>query len=238
MVESKHLDSQREVAINNVSRGLVTVTSPGSIVSDAYRTLRTNLMYTLRDVMPRTIIMTSPDSIEGKSTACANLAVVLAQADKSTLIMDCDLRKPTVHELFGLRNEQGLTDALAENRSLREIWQEPLLGLKVVTAGSVPPNPTELLGSRVFAELLDQARQEFDYVLIDAPPTWPVSDALILATLGDGVLLVLDSRNTGKAAVRQAMSSLQGVGANVLGTVMNNIELSKDDYRHHGYTKE
>lgn len=238
MVESKHLDSQREVAINNVSRGLVTVTSPGSIVSDAYRTLRTNLMYTLRDVMPRTIIMTSPDSIEGKSTACANLAVVLTQADKSTLIMDCDLRKPTVHELFGLRNEQGLADALAENRSLREIWQEPLLGLKVVPAGSVPPNPTELLGSRVFAELLDQARQEFDYVLIDAPPTWPVSDALILATLGDGVLLVLDSRNTGKAAVRQAMNSLQGVGANVLGTVMNNIELSKDDYRHHGYPRE
>jgi capsular exopolysaccharide synthesis family protein len=121
-------------------------------------------------------------------------------------------------------------------RKLQENWKEPMEGLKVVTVGPIPPNPTELLGTRRFSELLASLREEFDYVLIDAPPVGMVSDPAILATQGDGVLLVSDAQNTRKGSVRQAMRSLEAVGAPVLGTVMNNVEVPRgDNYHYYGY---
>lgn len=234
----RHRRARRGASTDDAPGQIVTITNPTSVVSEAYRILRTNLLYTLVDTSPKAIVVTSPDSIEGKSTTCVNLGVVLAQADKNTLIMDCDFRKPGVHRAFGLPNRQGVVSALAGDCSLQEVWQEPVPGLKVATAGPIPPNPAELLASRQFADFLDQARREFDYVLIDAPPTRPVSDALILAAVGDGVLLVLDSQNTGKVALRQAMHSLQAVRANVLGTVMNNVEVSRNDDRYQSYGLE
>jgi receptor protein-tyrosine kinase len=159
---------------------------------------------------------------------------VLAQAEKRTLLVDCDLRKPVVHKLFGLRNVQGIVNVLVGEHSLSEVWQEPLQGLKVVTTGPIPPNPAELLGSRRFAEFLASIRKDFDYVLIDAPPVQLVSDPAILASQGDGVLLVIDAQETRKGAVRQAMRSLEAVGAVVLGTVMNNVKVSKSGYYGYG----
>lgn len=213
---------------------LVTLLEPASVAAEAYRTLRTSLLYSLVDTPPKVIIVTSPGPTEGKSTTCANLAVVLAQADKRTLIMDCDLRKPTMHRIFGLRNVRGVVNVLAGEHDLSEICQEPLAGLKVATAGPLPPNPAELVGSRRFADLVGRARKEFDYVLIDAPPTELVTDPAIIATQGDGVLLVLDAQNTRKGAVRQSVRSLKTVGANVLGTVMNNVESGKGGYYRDG----
>ena len=201
----------------------VTIIDPAGAASEAYRTLRTNLLYARVDSPPKTIVVTSPGPGEGKSTTCANLAVVLAQANKSILIMDCDFRKPVLHKLFGLRNIHGVVDVLVGEHGLPEIWQEPLPGLKAVTSGPIPPNPAELLGSRRFAELIEQAREEFDYVLIDSPPTEAVSDAMIASTQTDGVLLVLDAQNTRKGVLWQAMRNLEAVGATVLGTVMNNF---------------
>jgi capsular exopolysaccharide synthesis family protein len=180
-------------------------------------------------------VVTSPSLMEGKSITCANLGVVLAQAHKSTLILDCDFRKPVIHKVFGLRNLLGVVDVLVGERSQQEIWQEPLPGLKVGTAGSIPPNPTELLGSSGVAELLEQVRQEFDYVLLDVPPMQLVSDPAILATQADGVLLVIDSLKTRRSSARQAMRSLEVVGAYVLGTVVNNVKVSKDDLYDRGH---
>jgi capsular exopolysaccharide synthesis family protein len=230
-----HRRALREAAIGNVPGHLITITDPGSAVSEDYRILRANLPYTLVDARPRAIVVTSPNILEGKSTTCANLGVVLAQAKKSTLVMDCDFRKPALHKIFGLRNLQGVVSALAGDCSLQEAWQEPLPGLKVVSAGPIPPNPAELLDSKRFTNLLDWVRREFDYVLIDAPPVRPISDTLVLAAMGDGVLLVLDSQNTAKAALRQTMHSLRAVRANVLGTVMNNVEASINDNRYRSY---
>lgn len=172
-------------------------------------------------------MLTSPGPREGKSTTCANLGVALAQAGRRTLIVDCDLREPTVHKIFGLHDDRGIVDVLAEGRDWREVSQEPLSGLKVIVVGPVPPNPTELLSSRRFAEFLDQARRAFDYVLIDAPATDLVSDPAIVATQGDGALLVLDARDMRKGAVLQAMRRLQTVGATVLGTIMNDAKVSE-----------
>ncbi len=215
---------------NGFSMSLATVSDPAGITAEAYRTLRTNLFYAVVDNPPKVIMVTSPGSGEGKSTTCANLAVVLVQADKSTLIMDCDMRKPQVHAVFGLRNFRGVTDVLRGEASLPEVCQEPLAGLKAATSGSPPPNPAELLSSGRFAELVGRARQMFDYVLIDAPPVEMVSDPLILATQADGVLLVLDAQNTRKRALRRSVRRLETVDANVIGTVMNNVDVSERGY--------
>jgi receptor protein-tyrosine kinase len=215
---------------DDLSGHLVTVLEPTSTVSEAYRTLRTSILYAFVDTPPQVIVFTSPGYGEGKSTTCANLGVVLAQADKKTLIIDGDLRKPAMHRIFGLRNVDGVVDVLAGEHDLSDACQEPLVGLKVATSGSLPPNPTELVGSRRFAELVKRARQEFDYVLIDTPPTELVSDPAIIAVQGDGVLLVLDAQNTRRRSVQQSVRSLRTVGASVLGTVLNNVKNIGGEY--------
>lgn len=222
--------AEREEKRNDFADRLVTLQDPMNGASEDYRSLRTSLLYALVDTPPKVIVMTSPGPSEGKSTTCANLAVVLAQAGKNTLILDCDLRKPAIHRAFGARNFTGVVNILVGECGLSEAWQDPLSGLKLISAGPIPPNPAELLGSMRFAQLLGQARAQFDYVLIDAPPTGPVADPAILATQGDGVLLVIDAQNTRKGALHQAMRSLEGIGANVLGTVMNNLKAPKDGY--------
>lgn len=216
------------------SEHLIAVSDPLSAAAEAYRTLRTNLFYALVDNPPKVIVLTSPGPGEGKSTTCANLGVVMAQTGKSVLVLDCDLRRPTMHRIFGLRNFNGLVDILVGSREPREVLQEPLHGLKVLTVGSVPPNPAELLGSKRFADFLSVARKEFDYVLVDAPPVGVVSDPIILSTEADGVLLVVDAQSSRKWSLSQGIRSLQGVGAKVLGTVMNRVPVSKGSY--YGYS--
>ena len=202
---------------------LVTLEDPTNATTEAYHTLAANLLYALADTPSKVIVLTSPGPGEGKTTICSNLGVVLAQADQSVLLVDCNLHRPGVHRVFGLQNLQGLEDVLAGERRVREIWHEPLAGLKVITAGPVSPYPAELLSSKRFKTLLSQGSSEFDYVLIDSPSlAMTVPDPLILATQGDGVLLVLDAQSTRKEAVREAMRNLKSVQANVLGTVVNN----------------
>jgi len=208
---------------DDASRDLVTVHDPSGAASESYRMLRTNLFYSLVDSPPKVIVLTSAHLGEGKSTTAGNLGVALAQADKNVLIVDCDLRSPRLHSMFGVNNSRGLVDVLAGSARTEEVWREPIPGLKLVCAGPTPPNPAELLGSRRSAEFLAEMRRRFDYVLVDAPPVG-VSDSAVLAAHGDGVLLVLDSRRTRKGPLKHAIRVLRGVGANVLGTVMNNFE--------------
>ena len=215
---------------------LVTVVDPIGAPAEAYRTLRASLVHRLVDLPHKVIAMTGPGAGEGKSTTCANLGVVLAQAGSSTLILDCDLRKPAIHEYFGLRNLSGVVDILTHESDLREVWQEPLPGLTFVSAGPIPPNPAELLSSRRFSELIDQAHREFDYVLVDTTPIQLASDALTIAQQSDGVLLILDARNTSKGSVLQSIGRLESVGAKVLGTVMNNVKAPRQrKYDHTAY---
>ncbi|MBA2441359.1 MAG: CpsD/CapB family tyrosine-protein kinase [Rubrobacter sp.] len=215
---------------------LATLLDPTGGASEDYRTLRTSLLYSLVDEPPKAIVITSPGPGEGKSTTCANLGVVLAQAGKRTLVVDCDLRKPRMHQLFGLRNLQGLVNVLVGERSSEEVARGGAVrDLEVVTSGSLPPNPSELLGSQRFSEFLEGARQEFDYVLLDAPPVELVSDPIILCGQADGALLVFDARNTRKGSLKQSVHNLQAVGTNVLGTVMNSASSSKGGYYYDGY---
>jgi capsular exopolysaccharide synthesis family protein len=215
---------REEKEARNLSGHLVTLLDPTDVASEAYRTLRTNLLYAFVDDPPKVIVFTSPGRREGKSITCANLGVVLAQAGRSALIVDCDLRKPAMHQVFGLDNSRGLITVLVKEGSLQDTWHEPIEGLKVLTVGPAPPNPAEVLSTQRFAELVGQVREEFDYVLLDGPPVGPVSDSAILSVHADGALLVVDAQNTRKVAVRQSVRSLEAVGANVLGVVMNKAQ--------------
>jgi capsular exopolysaccharide synthesis family protein len=215
------------------SSSLVTVLDPASSTAEAYRTLCTRLLSAPGDALPKVVVITSPaGSAEGKSTFCANLGVVLAQTGKNTLVVDCDFRRPVMHEIFGLRSIRGVVDVLGGAQGLPEVCQEPLSGLsllKVLTVGPPPQNPAELLGSQRLSEFFTNVRKQFDYVLIDSAPIGFVSDPIVLSIQGDGVLLTL-GKKTRKEDLRHAMRSLEGVGANVLGTVMNNAKESTGGY--------
>jgi len=222
----------KETKSGELSGCLTTVLDPRGAAAEAYRTLRTNLIYATVDEAPKLVIVTSPGPAEGKSTICANLGVVLAQAGKSTLLIDCDLRRPTMHEIFGLRSARGLVNVVVAEENFEEACQKPLanLDLEVLTAGALPPNPAEFVNSRRLSEFFATVREKFDHVLVDTSPLGEVSDPIILATQGDGVLLTLDARKTRKIKVQRAVRSLTAVGANVLGTVMNNTTTGKVGY--------
>jgi capsular exopolysaccharide synthesis family protein len=222
-------DSSKKDERSGFPEALVTIQDPSGTASEAYRMLRTNLIYARGrlgdfDMPPKVIVLTSPGHGEGKSTTVANLGVSLAQAGKHTLILDCDLRRPAQHGIFRARNLIGLVDILVGEQEPQEVWYEPIPNLKLILTGPLPPNPAEILTSRRLTEFLGRVRQEFDYVLVDTPPMGLVSEAAALAANGDGVLLVLDSQHTRKGSLRQALRRLRSVGANVLGTVMNNYE--------------
>ena len=226
-------ESRSEINDESVSGHLVTILAPMSAASEAYRTLRTNILFAQVDAPPKVIAVTSPYTAEGKSTICANLGVVLAHADKNTLIVDCDFRRPVMHDIFGLGNTRGIADVLTGACALEEVVKQPLpdLSLKVLPVGALPPNPVEILSSRRLSELFAVIRDEYDYVLVDTPPVRLVSDAIVLSTQVDGVLLTLDTHISNKREVRRTIRALESVGATILGTVLNNIKDSQSDYR-------
>jgi len=213
---------------------LVTALDPAAVASEAYRHLRTGLLYAVADAPPTVILITSPGLMDGKSTTCANLAVVLAQAGKETLVIDGDLHRPSLHKIFGVPNVNGMVNVLTGEYDLSEVCTEPFPGLKLLSTGPIPPNPAEHLISSPFAQLIGQARRSFDYVLVDSPPTELVSDPMIIAAQADAVLLVLDSEKTSKRSLRGAMHNLEAVGANVLGTVINRAP--KTETRSYSYS--
>ena len=200
-----------------------------SPVTEAYRTLRTNLQFSSLDRPVHCLVVTSAMAAEGKTTTVANLAVVMAQAGKRVLLVDADLRRPAVHRLFGLNNRSGLTDALVgEPAALNSFLRETdVKNLRVLTSGPVPPNPQELLGSQRMEDLLQRLRREADLILIDTPPSLVVADANVLAARTDGVLLVVNADRTRRMAVQQATEGLRQVGASVLGGVLNMVDIRR-----------
>jgi receptor protein-tyrosine kinase len=230
--------SKTEDSVDDISERLITLSEPDGPTAEAFRALSANLLYAGRDMRPKVVMLTSPDAHEDKSLSCSNLGVVLAEMGERTLIVDCDFRRPVQHEILSLRNSQGLVNLLAGERELHEVWQEtPVGGLWVVTAGPLRPKPAKLLNFRHFGRFLIRARQDFDYVLIDAPPTQPVSDSMLLAPLVDGVLLVFDSQSTRKGTVRESVRSLQAVKANVLGTVMTDFRDARNGQHLHQHVR-
>jgi non-specific protein-tyrosine kinase len=217
---------------------LLAVEDPRSLVSESYRTLRTNLQFSSLDKPLRSLVVTSATAEEGKTTKAANLAVVMAQAGKRVVLIDADLRRPAAHRFFALPNREGLTSALVrEPMELSDYLQSTQVpNLRVLTSGPVPPNPQELLGSQRMEELLLDLRERADFVLVDTPPVLLVADASILAARTDGVVVVVNTGQTRRTAVEQAVEGLRQMGANVVGAVLNMVHVRGGGDYYYGYS--
>ena len=212
--------------------------NPTSLLAEKYRNLRTSIEYSSVDKKLQTIVVTSGEKDEGKSTVSANLAYVLAQGEKKVLIVDCDLRKPTLHKKFEVSNQIGLTDVLVEKVKLDDGIQKLSYGVDILTAGRIPPNPAEIVGSKSVEKLFEYFKTIYDYIIIDTPPVGIVTDGLILASKADGTILVVRAHKTKDTSVIEAYDSLKKVNANVLGTVLNAVETQKDKYGYYGVSEK
>lgn len=210
---------------------LITLNDPRSPVTEAYRALRTNIQFASLDRPVQTILITSADPGEGKSTILANLGVVMAQAGRKTLLVDADLRRPQLHAIFGKGNEQGLTSLMMTTGTKDLPLQETgVPNLTLLTSGPLPPNPAEVLASRRLDDVLQQLKGEAEIVLFDAPPVVAVTDAVILASKVDGVLLVVNAGKTRREMARRAKVLLDKANARLLGAILNNVKTEKSVY--------
>jgi len=217
--------------------GLIAVREPRSPIVEAFRSLRTNIQFAGVDQPIRTLLVTSASPSEGKSTVAANLAVVMAQTGLKVVIIDCDLRRPTVHKQFDMPNHAGLTDVMLQDPNQWNGVMQPtgVNNLSIVMSGSLPPNPSELLGSKRMQQFMAYLHKSCDIVIIDAPPLLPVTDALVLSSVTDGVVMVIDYGGTRIGEALQGKTQLDQAGARILGVVMNKIPTGRRGYSYYYY---
>lgn len=215
-----------------------------SIAAEAYRALRTSVLLSAAGSPPKTILFTSSQPAEGKTTTVVNTAMSLAQLGASVVIIDCDLRKPATHKLLGVSYTRGLSTYLSRNVEVDELIQKlPRANISLLPCGPIPPNPAELISSDKMRTMLSKLADHYDHILIDAPPIMSVTDAVILSRLVDGVIMVVHGGRSTRDAVRRARQELESVGAKIFGVVLNNVNLRHEGYdgyyySHYGYGRE
>lgn len=241
-LQSKELVAMDEAAGN---LPIVYLHAPKSLASEAYRTIRTGILLSRAGQPPRTMLVSSAQSSEGKTTSSVNLAASLASAGGRVVLVDADLRRPSVTKHFGLDSGlPGLVEVITGQRQVSEVYIRDIIRrVTVIPAGRIPPNPAELLGSLEMASLIDQLSREFDYVIIDSPPVLPVTDSVILSRYVDGVVLVIKGASTPRRVVTDARNRLRAVGANILGAILNDVDITNGDYYYynryyHSYTQD
>ncbi len=222
---------------------IITLSQPRAPVSESYRSLRTNLLFSDVDHHLKTILITSASPSDGKTSVAANLASVMAQLNKEVVVVDADLRKPRIHKIFALSNRLGLSDYfIRSSGNLSGIVKKSnAKGVSIITSGSLPPNPSELLNSAKMTEFINLLVSKFDTLILDTPPLLAVTDALVLAPWMDGVILVVDPTKTKRGALRHSIEQLKRVNANLLGVVLNNIQVKRSQYyynRNYYYGKQ
>ena len=201
-------------------------------ISEAFRSLRTQLDFCCVDKEITSLLITSPTMGAGKTLISSNLAILLAQSGKKTILVDVDLRRPTIHEKLKLDNDKGLATALLKNdKTIDKYFSNySIKKLSVLTSGPLPPNPSELLGSERMQAIMEELKKKSDFVIFDATPVLPVADAVLLSRLVDGVLVVLEPGVTKIATARLALKNLQRVDANLIGVVLNKVKLERSGY--------
>lgn len=209
-----------------IDKHIVTYYQPKGAIAEQYRTLRTNLKRVNKETPLKSVLLTSSIHNEGKTTTSVNLAIAMThEIDKKILLIDADLRKGRVHELLGILNIKGLSNYLAGEVGYKEVIQKtPIAGLDIMPCGYIPSNPSELLGSTKMTDLLKIMKQEYDFIIIDAPPIIPLTDAAVLGTTVEGILIVAQAGRTKREVVKQSEHLLIQAGCNILGFVLTNVE--------------
>lgn len=210
--------------MSQIRANLVTVSDPRSAAAEAYRALRTNLSFSSLDDPIHTLIVTTPAPQENKSIVIANLAVIMAQGGNRTLLADCDLRRPALHEIFGVDNSRGLTTMMLDESAMSDppVQETEIENLWLLPSGPLPPNPADLLGSRRMDAVIAQLTSRMDIVLLDAPPVIAVTDAAVLGSKVDGLLLVVSAGVTRRDHAERAKAMLDKVNIRIVGTVLDN----------------
>lgn len=216
---------------------LHTYNNPKSHISEAYRLIRTNIEFSNIDKNIKTILMTSSQQNEGKSTSISNLASTFANLEnKKVLIIDCDLRNPSVHKMFNVSNISGLTDVLTGQKDIEKcIEKTKVKNLDILKAGKIPPNPSEILQSKKMRNFMEVIKEYYDYIFIDSPPVGIVTDASILAQYVDGTILLVAANEADIEATKIAKERLEGVNANILGAILNKFEADSKSYGYYNY---
>ena len=217
---------------------LIVEKNSKSISAEAYKTLRTNIQYSSFDKEIKTILVTSTIPGEGKSTIAGNLALSFAQQDKKVLVMDCDLRKPSLHKMFRLSNLKGLSDVIVGNIDLEKAMYNYKDNFDILTSGKIPPNPSEILASNAMTALLEKLKTKYDIIIIDSAPLQAVTDAQIISNKVDGTLLVIRAGVTKREAILQAKELLNQVNAKILGVVLNGVENNSEKHYYYYGSKE
>ncbi|HEY6329365.1 MAG TPA: CpsD/CapB family tyrosine-protein kinase, partial [Blastocatellia bacterium] len=207
-----------------------------SAAAEAYRAFRTSLLLSTAGSPPKTILVTSGRPGEGKTTTAINTAISLAQLGASVLLVDCDLRRPSVHKAFNINQGQGLTTYLFRNVEIDSLIQSVSIpNLYVLPSGAIPPNPAELISSDRMKDLMRTLSSRFDHIVIDSPPLINVTDPVIVSTMVDGVVLVVHGAKSTRYMVQRAKQELTSVGAKIFGVVLNNIDLKSEGYNDYYY---
>lgn len=215
--------------------GMILNESTSFHVREAFKTIRSNLLFTLATKESKAIAVTSAMPDEGKSTTCVNLAVVLAETGAQVLLVDCDLRKPTVHRMFHLSSDKGVTSILCGINKIEQALHENVkANLDVITAGPISPNPSELLGSTQMSEFLKIVQKAYDYVVLDTPPLNVVSDALLVSQQIAGLLMVTRQEQSRHDQLRKAIGSCEFANVNILGIVVNDVKGPSSGYYRYG----
>ena len=204
--------------------------APKSIDAEAYRSLRSNIEYSSFDDEYRAIVVTSSVPGEGKSTTSGNLALSLAQSGNKVLLVDCDMRKPSIHKKFKISNISGTAELLLRKESFEDVANCYNENLTIITAGKIPPNPSEMLSSRAMTAFIKEMKKDFKYIMLDTPPLQAVTDAQVLSTKADGVLLVVRAGSTKKEMVLNSVDLIKKVHGKTIGTVLNGVENKKNNY--------
>ena len=217
-------------------KAIISYNDPKSVISEQYRAIRTNIEYSNVDQNTKTILVTSSDKNEGKTTTVSNLAVSFANLNKKVLLIDCDLRNASIHKMFKINNIYGLTDILAKDRAVDKCIQETeLRNLYLLTAGATPPNPAEILSSEKMKNLIEDLKNIYDYIFIDTPPIGLVTDAGVLSSFTDGVVLVVKSESVEKKYLEETKKKLDAVDARILGAILNSYKSEQKDYNYYSY---
>lgn len=209
-----------------------------SILAEKYRQLRTSLQYATIDKEVKTLVITSSEAGEGKSTVAVNLGYILSKEGKKVIVLDCDLRRPKIHKIFKVGNRDGLMDYLISKATLDVIIKKHESGVDIITTGSIPPNPAEIVNSKMMEDFLERLKEIYDYIIIDTPPVRIVTDGAILAGKADGTLFVVRAEYAKDVFVKRGFNELKKVNANILGCIFNGVNIKDENKYYREYKQE